>query len=130
MPIEIHHVPPTDVIGEDDHGGKCAGRTEAAHLFDIAGQVSAAISWRQTGGSEILKLREALDESQGKKQEYGKSGEPMGDGGCGCSASGEQAQGIQAGEHQHVDERNPLQVCGVRQGRAQVEQQPAVVSGR
>src|SRR5208283_5660431 len=49
----------------------------------------------------------------------------MGDGRLGYRAAGQQAQNIQNGEGQHIHQRNPLEIRGVRKRGGQVDEQPA-----
>ena len=130
MAVQGVDVRARDVEGKNHHRGRCRGGCETADLLQIRDQVAAAVGGGNSSFAKISHFAEAFDHGQGEKQEDGETGKPWGDQGRGRGASGQHAQGVEAGEDQNVHQRDSLQVKGVGRGGYGIEQQPERKGGR
>ena len=60
----------------------------------------------------------ALEERQAQEQEHGEGQQPGGEADPGRGDAGEHSQGVQPGQQEHVEHRDPLQVGGVGGGES------------
>ena len=102
--VELGGVEVGDVEGEDDDGGVGAGGAEAAELFEVGDVVAAAYCRDSPAFPEAFEFREAFDEGERKEEEDAEAGEPSGDGYSGGGGPGEDADGVEAGEHDDIDD--------------------------
>ena len=129
MAIKRVDVGAGDVEAEDDDGGVSAGGSEAANLLDICGGVAAPVGAGDAALAEVLELAESLDHGEREEKEDGEAGEPGGDDGLSGRGTGEDAQGVEAGEHEYVDEGDAFEVERVEGGADGVDEEPEGESG-
>ena len=113
-----------DVEGEDDDGGVSAGRAEAAELLDVGDVVAAAFGGGAATLAQVFKFGEAFDEGEGEEEEDAEAAEPGGEGDAGGSCSGDDADGVEAGEDDDVDEDGAFETERVGQGGDAIDAKP------
>ncbi len=113
-----------DVEGEDDDGGVSAGGAEAAELLDVGDVVAAAFGGDSAAFAKVFELGEAFDEGQREEEEDAEAAEPGGDGDSGGSGSGEDADGVEAGEDDDIDQDGALEAERVGQRGDGVDAEP------
>jgi len=122
--IEFHHILAADVVGEDNHSGEGAGGSKGTHLLDVCQQVSAAVLQLVARQANLLEFSEALHDGEGEEEEYRKASQPVRDRRVGRRSTRKYADGVEAGEDEHIEEWNALQVKRVGKGAQHVEHKP------
>ena len=122
--VEMGGVEGRDVKGEDDDGSIAAGGAEAAELFDVGYVVSAAAGGDATAVAEVFKFGETFDEGEREEEEDAEAAQPGGDGDSRCGGAGDDANGVEAGEDDDVDQDRTLETQGVRERGDEIDAEP------
>lgn len=102
--VKQFHFETVGVEGDDEDGKVAAGRAQAGHQGQVGGPISAAADFAAVllpGGFEF---DETLDEGEAEEDEHGEDEEPDGMGDAGGAVSGDEADGVEAGEEEDIDE--------------------------
>ena len=94
-------------------------------MLDVGDVVAAAAGGDSAAFAEVFELGEAFDEGEGEEEEDAEAAEPGGDGNSGGGRAGEDANGVEAGEDDDVDQDGALEAERVGQRGDEVDAEPA-----
>ncbi len=119
--IEAVYFRALDVEGENHYRGEAAGRTEGRQRGEILGEISAPADRGPIGLAQRIQLTLALDYRQSEKNEHEKSQEPGRQRNRDCGRAGENANRVEYGQRDDVDEGLALERQRVGQRYEQIE---------
>jgi hypothetical protein len=124
MAVELRGVEVGDVEGKDGDGDVSAGGAEAAKLLDVGDVVATTAGGGASALTEIFEFGEAFDEGEREEEEDAEAGEPGGDGNPRTSGAGDDADGVQAGEDDDVDDNGSFETERIGEGGDEIDAQP------
>ena len=122
--VELCGVEVGDVKREDDYGGVAAGGAEGAELLDVGDMVAAASGGVAATFAEIFELGEAFDEGEREEEEDAEAAEPDRGRDSSGGGSGDDADGVEAGENDDVDQNHALEAERISERSSEIDAEP------
>jgi len=122
--VELGGVKGGDVEGQDDDGGVSAGCAKAAELLDVGDVVAAAACGDPAAFPQVLEFGEPLDEGEREEEEDTETTEPCGGRDSCGGGSGDNADGVEKGENDDINQHGTLEAQGVGERGDEIDAEP------